>query len=249
MDDCVPRTIVAIGGGELKDRETLEIDKRIVEFTGKASPRALFIPTASGDPEGYQETFHQVYGGELGCLTDVLCLVDSRPSPADTAEKIRRCDLVYVGGGNSLRMMRLWHRYGVDKLLLEACDRGAVLSGVSAGAICWFRYGHSDSMKYLDESLPFIRVRGLGILAGTFCPHFDSEERREHFPEMIRRRGGMGFAVEDCCALVIRGSEWSAVASRPGANAYWVYKRKREAIVEEIGAGTFQVLRGMRVDR
>ena len=139
--------IVVIGGGQLRRLETLPIDRRIVELAGRKRPGALFIPTASGDPEEYIHSFHDVYGRRLRCRTDVLTLTRNRPAPREIAAVIRRADLVYVGGGNTYRMMRIWRRLGVDRLLREAAGRGTVLSGLSAGAICWFRIGHSDSRR------------------------------------------------------------------------------------------------------
>src|SRR5690606_35502580 len=125
--------IIALGGGELRKGATLAIEARIVELTGKARPRALFIPTASGGPENYVETFHAQYGDQLGCETDTLYLPAKRPAPDVIAEKIEAADLNYVGGGNTLRMMKLWRRLGVDALLRQAHARGTVLSGISAG--------------------------------------------------------------------------------------------------------------------
>lgn len=140
--------IVAIGGGKLALRETLAIDRAIVRFTEKSRPRALFIPTASGDSPEYCEIFQSVYGRGLKCSVDVLTLLGSPPAHATMARMIRQADLIYVGGGNTLKMMRRWRRLGVDDLLRKAWRRGCVLSGISAGANCWFEAGSSDSMKF-----------------------------------------------------------------------------------------------------
>lgn len=233
------RTIVAIGGGELKDLETFTLDKLIVEYAGKARPHALFIPTASGDSEDYAHTFERVYAGELGCRTDALRLLGSAPSADEIAEKIAWADLVYVGGGNTLRMMRRWRALGVDKLLIQACGRGTVLSGLSAGAICWFRYGHSDSKKFSAKGGPweYIRLRGIGIIPATVCPHHTSDERRLGFRKTIGRYGGVGIGLDDCCALVLRDGVYSIAASREDASAWKLLKVNGEVVSREFRHG------------
>jgi dipeptidase E len=169
--------IIAIGGGELKDQETLLIDQFIVKQTQKAQPRALFLPTASGDASDYVDTFNQIYGHLLGCDTRALCLTQA-PSTAAMAELVEWADLIYVGGGNTRRMMSIWRQQGLDKLLTKAFEAGTVLCGLSAGAICWFEAGFSDSDSFESTGdWAFSRVEGLGLIPGMLCPHLDSENR------------------------------------------------------------------------
>ncbi len=194
--------IVAIGGGEIKRRETLPLDELVVELTGRCHPRALFIPTASRDAEGYCDTFDRIYGGLLGCRTEHLLLHGRDRSPRVAAEKIAAADLIYVGGGNTLMMMTLWRRLGVDRALRSAGRRGAVLAGLSAGAICWHEWGHSDSRSFTRErGWSYIRVKGLGFVRGTFCPHLDAERRRAPFSRMMLRRGGCGIGCDNRAAI------------------------------------------------
>src|SRR6266700_3790922 len=110
-------------------------------------------------------------------------------------------DIIYVGGGNTLTMMKLWRRMGLDDLLIKAYNQGIVLSGLSAGAICWFKYGHSDSLKMVDPSKNFIRVKGLGWINATLCPHFHAEKREKDFEKMISLYGGIGIALDNNTAL------------------------------------------------
>ena len=124
--------IVAIGGGDFRTGETLALDQEVVGLTGKRRPRALFIPTASSDSIEHWEAFRTAYGGELGCDAYVLNLLAAPPSSRELAEAILSSDLVYVGGGNTLKMMRRWRRLGVDTILRAANDGGSVLAGVSA---------------------------------------------------------------------------------------------------------------------
>lgn len=173
--------LIAIGGYKVDWSEEdcfdtpFDIDQRIVKLTGKARPTVLFIPTASSDGPGYTQSFIKVYGEKLGCPVDVLHLIAEKPTQSEIAAKIRAAELIYVGGGNTLMMMNKWRRLGVDKLLIEAHERGIVLAGVSAGAICWYEWGVSDSRQFYDKtSHEYIRVRGLGLLKGLCCPHFGS---------------------------------------------------------------------------
>ena len=130
----VPK-IVAIGGGEISERTTAAIDERIIELTAKTKPKALFIPTASNDAPGYIETFEAYYGRHFGCQTHILKLVENPPAFEEMAATVLNSDLIYVGGGNTYRMMKLWRRLGLDNVLTQAASRGIILSGLSAGAI------------------------------------------------------------------------------------------------------------------
>ena len=170
--------IVAIGGGDLLARETLALDREVIALTNKTSPRALFIPAASSDSTDYWDAFLTAYGERLGCSVDVLYLLGVAPSTRELEEAILPSDLVYVGGDNTLKMMRRWRRLGVDAILKRAYDGGTVLSGVSAGAICWFSYGHSDSMSFYTPGRLAVHPRkGNGA------------HRRDGMPPLRRRHG------------------------------------------------------------
>ena len=213
--------IVAIGGGGLALSETLAIDREIVQLAERRRPRALFFPTASSDNPDYCKAFRLIYGDRLKCQCDVLLLLKDAPTRAAMARSIRQADLIYVGGGNTLKMMRRWRHLGIDRLLVRAWQRGAVLSGVSAGANCWFQYGSSDSMKfYRPHDWRFIRVRGLGLLPATCCPHYHSEAREASFAEMIAKRGGVGVALDDHTALSVVGDRFRVLVSRSTGRAY-----------------------------
>jgi dipeptidase E len=228
--------IFAIGGGELGDLETEAIDREIVGAAGRDRPRALFVPTASDDAESYWEIFQRIYGDHFGCETEVLCLRSAPPPFAAIAEAVERADLIYVGGGNTLRMMRRWRRLGFNRLLHEANQRGVVLAGLSAGALCWFSYGHSDSMGYYHpDDWRHIRVRGLGFIPATGCPHYNSERRDEAFHETIRREGGVGIALDDGCALHVAGDHYRLLTSLPNAGAYRVIRRRGRVEQQPLG--------------
>ena len=145
-----------------------------------------------------------------------------------------------MGGGNTLAMMRLWRRLGVDPLLRAAYEKGIVLAGISAGAICWFDAGHSDSMSFYDpRNWEYIRVKGLGLVHGIHCPHYNGRTRgvprRKDFQEMIGKTGGIGIAIENNCAIeFIDGRLYRVIGSRSNARAYRLWKNRGVVAAEEI---------------
>jgi dipeptidase E len=137
-------------------------------------------------------------------------------------------------------MMRLWRRLGVDELLKSAYEQGTVLSGISAGSICWFDSGHSDSMSFYNpQNWQYINVKGLGLISGIHCPHYNSTTlgipRKKHFREMIRKIGGLGIAIENNCAIeFIDGRFYRVISSKPNSRAYRLYKSGGEVVTEQI---------------
>jgi len=234
------KAIVAIGGGEIRTRGTTHIDREIIRLSNKEHPRILFIPTASSDSERYWRRFVGHFGQFLKCKTDALFLIDAPRSAREIERKIRSTDIVYVGGGNTLYMMRVWRRLGVDKLLRAAYEDGIVLAGISAGAICWFDSGHSDSMSFYNpRNWRYINVKGLGLVNGVHCPHYNSRTRgvprRKAFREMIRKIGGIGIALENNCAIeFIDGRFYRVFSSKGDSRAYRVYKSRGEVVAEQI---------------
>lgn len=223
--------IVAIGGGELGEGQTLAIDRHIVELTGASWPNALFIPTASSDSTDYAASFSRIYGDTLGCNVSVLYLLNDPPAYEQMSEMILGADLIYVGGGNTLKMMKRWRKLGVDTLLLEAAARNKVLCGLSAGELCWFDYGHSDSMSfYHPDDWEYIRVKCLGLLPFTACPHYDGENRDKNFQALIAREGGIGIALDDCAAFEVIDDQYRIITSRDGAGAYRVGRVRGQAV-------------------
>lgn len=233
------KAIVTIGGGEIRTKGTLAIDREILRLSGKKHPRLLFLPTASSDSEGYWKLIQKYFGTYLKCKTDVLWLIRERPSSQEMRKKILSSDVIYVGGGNTRRMMRLWKRRGVDKVLRTAYERGIVLCGISAGSICWFDSGHSDFMSlYNPRRWEYMNVKGMGFIRGIHCPHYNSAtrgvKRRKKFQEMIQKTGGLGLAITDNCAIEWINGTYRVIASKDWANAFRVYKRNGKVISETI---------------
>ena len=219
--------IVAIGGGDIRKKSTLRIDREIIKLSGKKRPRLLFLPTASSDSENYWRIIQRYFGGYLKCRTDVLFLINKRPAKREIRKKILSADIIYVGGGNTLKMMRLWRRLGIDKLFKIARHKGTVLCGLSAGSICWFESGHSDSMSFYNpKKWKYIKVKGLGLIKGIHCPHYDSAtrgvKRKRKFLGMIKKSGGWGVAIDGSCAIEFIGGRFRVLAARNSAHAYRV---------------------------
>ena len=223
------RKIIAIGGGEIGyanvKNETLGIDKEIVKLSGKTNPKLLFIPTASGDASGYVESVQKYFGKKLGCKIDSLELISKKYTKKELEDKILKTDIVYVGGGNTLKMMKVWRKFGVDVLLEKAMKKGIVLSGLSAGSICWFRYGNSDSGRFgKNKEASMMRVKGLDMIPALHCPHYDIEKgREESLKEMMKKNKGVALAIDNCCAIEIIGNEYKILRTKKTANLYKVY--------------------------
>ena len=232
------KKIVAIGGGEIGRPgypvETTKIDKEIIRRTGKRHPKLLFIPTASSDSESYFEVVKKHFGKRLGCQTDVLYLIKKRLTNKEIKKEIFQSDIIYVGGGNTLKMMKIWRKTGVDKILKEAYQKGVVLSGVSAGAICWFRRGLSDSRRFANPKANLIKVSGLGLINALHCPHYDSKERKTALKKMMKKISGAAIAVDNCCAMEIIDGKYRVISSKPSANAYKVYWKASKYYEEKI---------------
>ena len=167
------KNIVAIGGGGFgRSLGSLDIERYIVSLVEKDRPKICFIPTASGDNDLYKLNFYRAFS-TLNCIPTHIDLF-SRTENLEN--KIFKQDIIFIGGGNTKSMIAVWKEWNLHLLLRKAYENGIVMSGVSAGAICWFEKGISDSFA---EELKIIDC--LGIIKGIACPHFDEEKEREPF--------------------------------------------------------------------
>lgn len=231
--------IVAIGGGEIGRPgfpiETTEIDREAIRLTGKTKPKLLFIPTASSDSEGYARVVEQHFGSSLGCKVSTLFLIGRNISKSEIENEVMNADLIYVGGGNTLKMMNVWSRLGLDQILIKAAEKGVVLSGISAGAICWFKSGSSDSRRFSNKNADLIKVGGLNLIPALFCPHYDFEkDRKPDLKRLMRKTSGVAIAVDNCCAIEIVDDTYRVISSKPTANAYKVYWKRGKHYEENI---------------
>ena len=211
------RDIVAIGGGGfLAEPRNLALEHYLLEQTGKERPNVLMIPTARGDDAEYIARFHAACG-ELGARSQHLPFFHRTP---DLRTLILSQDAIFVGGGNTKSMLAVWREWGVPQLLKEAYESGIVLGGQSAGAICWFEQGITDS--WADRLRP---LECMGVLRGSCCPHYDGEAERRPAYQALIQSGEVkpGHAIDDAVAAHFRdGHLVRVVAKRAGANAYYV---------------------------
>ncbi len=212
--------IVAIGGGELET--THPIHQFIVSLAGKRRPCLLFLGTASHDSAGYIAAIHTEFEA-LGCVVTELCLSAGAYSDEEIDRKLSAADIIYVGGGDPVFMMETWKRFGLDQKLktIYREDR-AVLSGISAGAMCLFRCGHSDSSIFWNgDTVGYGWVNDLlDLHPYAFCPHYDA--RAESFDKMIREKPFPGYALEENAAFVEQNGQISFLASATSAKAYLI---------------------------
>ena len=216
--------IVAMGGGGFSmEPDNPLLDDFVLSLSRRRPARVCFIPTASADSATYIVRFYRAFSGR--CIPTDLTLFDSpsltrRPArTSDLARFVAEQDVIYVGGGSTANLLALWRAHGLDVLLREVWSNGAVLSGVSAGMICWFRGGVTDSYGGLERLND-----GLGLIDATACPHYDGEkDRRPIYHQAVGGGLQSGYAAEDGAALHFCGSELiETVSSRPTAVAYRV---------------------------
>ncbi|HZD57394.1 MAG TPA: peptidase E [Anaerolineales bacterium] len=220
------RQIIALGGGGFSmEPDNPVLDIYILQQARQARPRVSFVPTATGDSSRYIADFYTAFA-KLDCQPSHLAFFQRTP---ELKSYLLEQDVVYVGGGNTKSMLAVWRDWGLPELLREAWERGVVLAGVSAGAICWFEQcltdSYAGSLRVLDC---------LGFLRGSCCPHYDGEpERRPLFHELVAKGEiSPGFGLEDSAAIHFLDQEvYRIVASEPGAKVYRV--RRVDGGVEE----------------
>lgn len=212
------RAIVAIGGGDFKLGETVKIDKYIVDLCGKENPKLLFIPTASFDSNEYVDQIKD-YFSHFGCYVDSLCLF-SEYNLKTIRDKIMEADIIYVGGGDTTALINKWRELHVDTYLVEAYMKGTIISGLSAGAICWFNEGFVERNKDINHGQWCEDdAHCLGLVNGYCCPHYNVEHH-EVFDHFIARNNQVGFGLEDNTALVKLDDEYFAYNGQDHFNVY-----------------------------
>lgn len=224
------KRILCIGGGELKTRETLEIDAYLAEEAkkraGDSRACGLFLPTASYDCMPYYNTFHKVYTGLFNIKTDVALVHRREADPEKLRAKFEKADFIYAGGGNTVYMIERWRECGILDLLREAYERGVILAGLSAGAICWFQRMYTDSVTEGEYAMH----DGLGWLAGTVSPHYN--ERAEEFDRVLLALGGTAWGLENNAALeFVNGEPKKSFGS---GTVYRLDASNGERVVKEI---------------
>jgi len=213
------RQIIAIGGAGLAPQsEPPLLEQYILAQTGKKNPAVCFLGTATGDADAYVTRFYASFT-RLTCRPTHVPLFGRTP---DLRAVLLAQDVIYVGGGNTKSMLAVWRDWGVPELLRRAWRARIVLAGVSAGAICWFDSGITDSWADRLRLLPC-----LGMLPGTCCPHYDGEPERR---PTLRR-------------MVTRGAVTRALALDDGAAAHFVGRRLRRVVTSRPDSSAYDVRR------
>ncbi len=228
------RRIIAIGGGELREKTTLKIDEYIArlakERAGENRANALFIPTASHDYMPYYNTFHKVYTGIFNIKTDVALSVFKEVDLEKMRAKFEKADMLYVGGGDTVFMMESWKQSGLLLLIKDAYERGVIIAGLSAGAICWFTDIYTDSQAALGEGDKYAMFKGLGWVEGKISPHYGS--RMLDFDKIVCYNGSRAYGIEDDAALLIEEGE--IVGSISSGGSAWQLEVENGALRKRV---------------
>jgi dipeptidase E len=214
------RQIIALGGAGFSFNADLRLCSYILAQSGARRPKICFIPTASGDSESGIVRFYRL-AKRIGAKPSHLSLFAQPLEPL--ASFVARHDVIYVGGGNTRNMLLLWKAWGLDRILRAAYERGVILAGSSAGALCWFASGVTDSFpgRYAELAC-------LGWLRGSFCPHYDSEPKRKPVYRRLVKSGALpgGYAADDHVGLhYIDERLVRIVSSKRGKNAHRLVRR------------------------
>ena len=223
----VPTIFAMGGGGFTMEPENPALDEFILSLSPRPMPRLLYLPTASGDQEANVAHFHNAFD-HLPCETNQLSLFRLGATGAiPLRDYILSMDIVYVGGGSMRNLLAICRAHGLDRILVEAWERGTVLAGLSAGAMCWFTGGISCSTG-VPEVAP-----GLGLLPGSLSVHRDGEASRLPVFREAVNRGDLppGWAADDGVGLVFKKDHFvRAVSSRAGAGAARVFPGGEEEL-------------------
>ena len=216
------KKIIAIGGGEIKNKTTLKIDEYIASLAkihaGDKRANALFIGTASHDSMPYFNSFRKTYTSVFDIKAEVALIVYGEMDIERIKGKIENADMIYIGGGDTVFMLDKWKETGLDKLILKAYDDGKIICGLSAGAICWFKDMYTDYAIMRGESSEYVLKKGLGVLDNCMCPHFNEREK-DFGLAIINSKIPFSYAVENDCAIEFTDGKLTKVISS-GGKAY-----------------------------
>jgi dipeptidase E len=212
------RRLLLMGGHEFDRLDGNEVlTDLILELSGAESPKVCLLPTASGDPDHQIARFRRSFGSRGAEATDIS-LFRLGQNPVDLEGHLGEQDVIYVGGGSLVNLVAVWSAHGIYELLLAAMDRGTLVCGQSAGAMCWFEFGITTSSGRPEMS------RGFGLLPGSLCVHYHRDPgRRDSFLREVAAGAPEGYGADDQAGLLIAGAEVvRAFSARPGAGVWKV---------------------------
>ena len=232
----MPKKIVAIGGGEngrvlengnKTDYETEEMDKEIIKLSGKEKPNFLFLEHAINDKiiqESYYQTMKKIYKDRYGCNCKNLT-IEELDNKDLVLEKIEWADIIYEGGGDTFSMIKLWKEKGFNDVLFDAWTKGKVISGISAGAVCWFNSCNSE----IDNNYKkFNTVKCLDWINLFITPHIDENGRLSSTREQLKSNKKVGILLSNRSAIEIIDNKYRIIINKAKAKkkpfvikAYW----------------------------
>lgn len=219
------KQVIAIGGGGFtRLNSNFALERYLLKQTKKENPKVCFLPQASAEAQDYVAKFYETF---LSLKANPSWMSLFGRVKDNWKTHLLEQDLIYVGGGNTKSMLALWREWGVDKVLQEAYEKGIVLCGVSAGAICWFEQGVTDSVW------PLGTLDCLGFIKGSCCPHYDTEpERRPTYLEQVKNKKIIpGIALEDnTAAHFVDGALKSVVIDVESKKAFQVSEGKENTL-------------------
>lgn len=225
------KTLICIGGGELRSKETIKIDEYIASKAKQQSQEkrayGLFIPTASHDSMPYFNSFRKTYTSVFDIKADVALTVYGEMSYEKIRDKFLKADFIYVGGGDTLFMLDMWKKTGMLDLIRDAYERGVIVCGLSAGAICWFENMYTDSASNSEDS--YSLHPGLGWIKGTISPHYNV--RSLDFDKKIVYNNLAAIGLEDCSAIELVDDKIVCSISSGGKA---LYLHKEEELTKSI---------------
>ncbi len=224
------KNIIALGGGGFSmEPENTALDLYVLRAAEAARPKVCFLPHAASDEARYCLNFFTAFA-RYDCTPSSLSLFTTPPKE-NMESFLHEQDVIYVGGGNTKSMLAVWREWELDRILRSCYEHGVVLAGVSAGANCWFDAYITDSASQELGAL----TNGLGLIGGTFCPHYNGEEQRRPTFHQLVANGTVpdGIACDDSVAAHFKdGQLHVAVASNPYAQAFHV-RRTATGVTEE----------------
>lgn len=228
------KKLVLIGGGDTgrgdKEYNTKEIDEEVVKMTGKENPNFLFIGLASSHSDSYYDTMKKIYK-ELGCTPVYLKKSNILNNPDIVENKIKDADIIYICGGDTVKLLNDVKEYKIDKLLLEAYNNGTVLAGMSAGAILLSNKGFSDSLIIRGESDKYEFLKGLNFIDINFCPHYNTDPKKTtDLEEYLSNSKDEVYCLENCTALKVEDSKISIIKSDKNAKAYIISNKDKKEL-------------------
>lgn len=226
----ITRKLIAIGGGEIREKSTLTIDAYIAELAKVHSkgkrPTAVFVGTASHDSLPYFNSFRKTYTPHFDIKADLILLTKKDIPMEKIIAKLENADMIYIGGGDTIFMLDVWKQMGVDKLIIETYNRGVPCAGLSAGAISWFKDMYTDSAGDSLNSEAYALKKGLGIIDALMSPHYNL---RPEF-DSIAPSFPLAYAATDNAAIVFENEK--AVKTLSAGGKTYIFKEGKKELLE-----------------